>query len=528
MTQQQPTTWPLAECTIPGMLTRRAAEDPHRPLVRFGEDRRTITETRDHAARSGAMLLDQGVGRGDRVAMMSRNRLELLDLILGCAWIGAIAVPINVAAKGAQLHHILRNSQARVLISESEFADAFADLPDLAAVSDVWYFDNVVAIGETRVRALPHVSHSVEAAPALPSDTAVILYTSGTTGASKGVMCPHAQFFWWGYNVTTQLEISADDVLHTVLPLFHTNALNAFFQALYCGAEFVLGAKFSASGFWRELASSGATFTYVLGAMISILMSRPESEFDSNHTVTAALAPSTPPALLDAFKERFGVTLIDGYGSTETNSVLAASRSEQRAGYMGTVQPGFFARVVDHAGGEVPSGEAGEMLIRGEQPYAFATGYFGMPDKTVEAWQDLWFHSGDRVVIEADGWVRFVDRMKDVIRRRGENISSVEVEEALRLHPDVADAAVFAVDSDLGEDEVMAAIVLRDGATIDYEKLIAFCEPRLAYFAIPRFLRTLDALPLTENGKVRKAILREAGEEAADWDREAAGYQLRR
>ncbi|WP_403022081.1 ATP-dependent acyl-CoA ligase [Salinibacterium sp. GXW1014] len=511
------------------MLERRAIEHPDRPLVRFGEHRRTVREVRDDAARVGAMLLAEGVQAGDRVALLMGNRREHLDLILGCAWIGAIAVPINVAARGVQLHHILKNSGARVIAIESELMEPLLALPDLAALTDVWTLGTPsVALDGVRVRDLPRRPNRVPPAEVRPSDTAVILYTSGTTGAAKGVMCPQAQFFWWGYNVSTQFELSEQDVLHTVLPLFHTNALNAFFQALYSGAEIVYGRRFSASGFWAEVTESGATFTYLLGTMVSILMGRPPSDSDRAHSVAAALAPSTPPAVLQAFAERFGVALIDGYGSTETNSVLAASRSEQRPGYMGTVQPGFVARVIDHEGDDVPLGEPGQLVLRNEQPYAFATGYFGMAEKTVEAWSDLWFHTGDRVTVEADGWMRFVDRMNDLIRRRGENISSVAVEEALRLHPDVSEVAVYAVDSELGEDEVMAAIVPRPGAEIDFAELTAFCEPRLAYFAIPRFFSLLEAMPLTENGKVRKGPLREAGAAAAHWDREAAGVVLSR
>ncbi len=256
--------------------------------------------------------------------------------------------------------------------------------------------------------------------------------------------------------------------------------------------------------------------------MVSILASKPPSKNDRAHRIRAALAPATPARLLVEFKERFGVVLIDGYGSTETNAVIGASRTQQRAGYVGWVREGFEARVVDEQGLPVPPGTPGELLLRSDQPFAFASGYFRMPEATVESWRDLWFHTGDRVVIEEDGWVRFVDRIKDVIRRRGENISSVEVEQVLTQHPAVARAAVYAVDSELGEDEVMAAIVPAQGAQLDFQDVVEFCRPRLAYFAIPRFFVQFDELPLTENGKVRKSLLRQWGAARADWDREAS------
>jgi crotonobetaine/carnitine-CoA ligase len=262
--------------------------------------------------------------------------------------------------------------------------------------------------------------------------------------------------------------------------------------------------------------------------MVNILMSRPEGPEDRAHSVRVALAPATPPDLFDRFGERFGLQLLEGYGSTETNGALFSNWREQRAGFMGPAREGFEAIVADDEDGEVPDGVDGELLLRNGPPFAFATGYFGMPEKTVEAWRNLWFHTGDRVVREPDGWFRFVDRIKDTIRRRGENISSFEVEQALLSHPAVSAAAAFPVASEMAEDEVAAAVVLEDGAELTPEELMRHCEPRLAYFAIPRFLRFVDELPQTANGKVRKSVLREAGVLDGDWDREAVGFELKR
>jgi carnitine-CoA ligase len=259
-----------------------------------------------------------------------------------------------------------------------------------------------------------------------------------------------------------------------------------------------------------------------------MLSSRPPDAADRAHRARVALAPATPAALFDAFRERFGVQLVEGYGSTETNCAIGAPWTAQRGGYMGPVRDGFDARVVDEWDGEVPDGSSGELVLRNSQPFSFATGYFEMPEKTVEAWRNLWFHTGDRVVREADGWFRFIDRTKDAIRRRGENISSFEVEQVLLLHPAVAAAAVFPVPSELAEDEVAAAVVLEQGASLDLRDLVEHCAPLLAYFAVPRYIELVDELPLTENGKVRKAVLRERGITAAMWDREAAGVVVRR
>ena len=262
--------------------------------------------------------------------------------------------------------------------------------------------------------------------------------------------------------------------------------------------------------------------------MVNILMSRPEGPEDRGHSVRVALAPATPADLFDRFCKRFHVQLIEGYGSTETNGVLMSSWRQQRPGFMGPMRDGFEAIVADDQDQEVPDGTDGELLLRSNNPFAFATGYFAMPEKTVEAWRNLWFHTGDRVVREPDGWFRFVDRIKDTIRRRGENISSFEVEQALVSHPAVSSVAAFPVASDLAEDEVAAAVVLKSGSDLGPEELVRHCETRLAYFAIPRYIRFVDKLPQTVNGKIRKSVLRESGVSDGDWDREAAGIELRR
>jgi crotonobetaine/carnitine-CoA ligase len=293
-------------------------------------------------------------------------------------------------------------------------------------------------------------------------------------------------------------------------------------------AQLVVERRFSASGFFDSLISTRATVTYVLGAMVPILLSRPPSPKEREHRVRVALAPGVPPQFQDVFTQRCGIGLIDGYGSTETNSVIGGKLGTRRPGCMGTLAAGFDARVVDENDQPVPDGEAGELILRADQPYAFANGYFGMPEKTVEAWRNLWFHTGDRVVRSKDGYFRFVDRLKDAIRRRGENISSFEVEQVLLSHPSVELAAVFAVQSSLAEDEVMAAIVLREGCALDPLELIGYCESRMPYFAVPRYLDFRTDVPTTENGKIMKYKLREAGITSTTWDLEESGYRLKR
>jgi carnitine-CoA ligase len=458
----------VVEQTLSSLLERQAAAYGSKPLVRWAGEERSFAAMRAAAARMAGGLAALGIAPGDRVAVLSENRLEVLDLWLGCAWRGAVLVPINTALRGEPLEHVLQDSQPRLVVTEPEF---------------------------------PRPAEPLAAHPAGPGDTAAILYTSGSTGPAKGVLCPHAQWYWWGILTGELLELGEDDVLYTNLPLFHTNALNAFCQALVAGATYVLGPRFSASRFWQRAREADATVTYLLGAMVGILAKGPD---DRAHRLRVALAPATPSELVQPFLGRFGVRLLDAWGSTETNLVIAPPPGEQRPDLLGRVLPEFEARLVE-----------GELVVRSRVPFAFSTGYLGGAG---EGWRDGWFYTGDRVERDDDGWFRFVDRIKDVIRRRGENISSWEVERVLTAHPAVEAAAAVPVPSQLGEDEVLAIVVSR-GKLAPHE-LLRFCEERLASFAIPRYVDFVPELPLLPNGKVAKAVLRARGVTETTWDRE--------
>lgn len=531
------------------------------------------------ASRWAALLAAQGVARGDRVALMMGNRIEFMGVVLGCAWLGAVVVPINTASRGLQLQHILSNSAARLAIADAAAGIVLEGLAQTMSQSVCPGFQAEVGRGnlDTALKASPYggteasaqkpesftalrillveatpsaglpvaraqpasMPGRVQALPALPQtgveaagvaagDTLAILYTSGTSGLSKGVCCPHAQFYWWGVLTARNLEIVPEDVLYTCLPLFHTNALNACFQALVTGAAIVCDERFSVSRYFERLAATGATVTYLLGAMVPMLLSRPASTDERAHRTRIALAPGVPGRFHQVFRERTGVALLEGYGSTETNFAIGGTLAQQCADTMGRVMPEFEACVVDDADQPLPDGEPGELLLRPRLPFLVATGYFGMADKTVEAWRNLWFHTGDRVVRDTSGYFRFLDRMKDAIRRRGENISSFEVEQVLQLHPAVEAAAVYAVQSELAEDEVMVALVLKPGRKASPAALLDHCQPRMPYFAVPRYVRLMAALPTTENGKIRKSVLREEGVTSDTWDRELVGYQVLR
>jgi crotonobetaine/carnitine-CoA ligase len=514
---------PPAELTLPGLLELRAGAPGAGRFLRAPGGERSSAALRDAAARGAGALAEAGVGPGDRVAALAGNRLELVELWLACAWLGAVLVPVNTALRGDGLAHVLRSADPSLLVVEAGLTEALRALEQPPpALGSAWLLDGEAELPWAGVPGdAPPAGDPVEPARVGPEDATLILFTSGTTGPAKGVVCSHAQLAWWGVNTADALAVDADDVLATSLPLFHVNALNTVVQGLVTGARVVVRPRFSASRFWAWHAEDGATVTYILGAIASILASRLPAEEDRGHRVRVALAPATPAALWPVFTERFGVRLVEGHGMTETNLAVGPRDGLQRPGWMGRAMPGFAARVVGSSGAEAPPGEPGELLVRADEPLAFASGYWRQPEASEAAWRDGWFHTGDRAVADEDGWLRFVDRLKDSIRRRGENVSAWEVEQVLERHPAVALAAVVPVPSELGEDEVMAFVVPVAGESLQPLDLVGFCEGRLARFAIPRFVEVVPELPLTENGKVRKEPLRARGVGSGTWDREA-------
>jgi crotonobetaine/carnitine-CoA ligase len=507
--------------TVPHLILAGAQHYPKQVAWTDGAVQRRFQDLPELAARGAATLAARGVGPGDRVAVVAANRLEILELLVACSWLGSILVPLNPAMPVAQLRSILQYVEpalifvddaqdVRALVSSatsgSTWSGAVLQLPTAADTPASW-----ITAGD-----------AVDALPITPGSTLALLMTSGTTGVSKAVECPHGQFLAWGEGVGNMLGMTAQDIAYTCLPLFHTNALNASFQTMLHGATLHLGPRFSVSKFWQRNAEAGATVGYLLGAMVRMLLSQPPTLDVPPHRVGRILAPGTPVDALKEFESRFGSILIEGHGMTETNAALGTPLGIRQLGYMGRVMPGYQAQVVDDQDVPVSDGTQGELVLRSDIPYAFATGYWRMPEVTVTANRNQWFHSGDRVVAE-DGWFRFLDRIKDVIRRRGENISGWEVEQVLDSHDEVARSAAIPVPSELGEDEVMAFVVRLPGSQLTAEHLHRDTADLLPSYARPRFIEFVDELPLTDTGKVRKQVLRDRGVSATTWDAEKSG-----
>ena len=515
---------PLEHRSLPKILTLQARLKD-KIFIKSKQGTISYEEAADVAALIAGNLSSQGIHKSDRVVVLLPNGLEILEVFLGAGWLGAIFVPINLAFKGKQLEHLLQLvDPAAIVVSSSLTSNLDGIDLDLPLLKKIWIVSDTEKQSPTQLLGLAaemweRGSTRLADQAIGPGDPLAILYTSGTTGPSKGVVCPHGQFFWWGKLTGRSLNLAQDDIAYTVLPMTHTNALNTLWQALLAGATYCFGTRFSASKFMQELVESEATVTYLLGSMIYMLLKQPESEYESTHKVRCALSPATSKKLVKQFRERVGIELFEGYGSTETNMVISNRVGGYEPGAMGRVQPEFETRIVDDLDQDVPEGEAGQLLIRNREPFSMASGYFRNPEATIAAWRNLWFHSGDQVRMDSKGVFHFLDRTKDAIRRRGENISSWEVEQALNSHDDIVNSAVVGVPSELGEEEVMAFIVARSDSQIRPQDIVDYLESEIAYFAVPRYLEFVSEFPQTENGKVQKFALKERGVGAKTWDR---------
>jgi crotonobetaine/carnitine-CoA ligase len=530
---------------LPTVLEHQAVARADRPFLCWTDAAapHTFAQVNTIANRLAHGLARIGLARHDSVALLLPNCLEFVFAWFAAQKLGAIEVPISDAYKGPLLEHALRISRAKILITTSEAAERVAEIERaLPALHRCYILDPPgTKPGSPRfervvVAPFEELYTQREDNPGLevtPRDPAAVLFTSGTTGPSKGVLMPHSQFYFFAEEGVQLLRLTDQDVHMTGFPLIHGNAqFLTVYPCLIAAARCVLYPRFSASDFIARAHRSGATVTNLLGSTMAFICAQPPSLSDRDHKLERIYAAPLSSDLAPVFTERFGVSdFVNGFGQTEISLPFMTPPGEAAPpGACGVlVDQWFEVRLCDpDTGEEVPTGTAGELLVRPKAPGIISAEYFGMPEKTVEAWRDLWFHTGDALKRDAEGWYYFVDRVKDALRRRGENISSFEVEAVIREHPAVADCAVVAVKADEsgGEDEVKACIVTRAGAAVGYEELIAWCDRRMAAFMVPRYLEILEDLPRTPSEKVRKNALRAAGVTPGTWDRVKAGCRL--
>lgn len=524
------------ERVVHAVLERQAAQHGGRTFLYFKDKEFSYQAVNQAANRVARGLQKMRIRKGDKVAIMLDNCPEFLFLWFGLSKLGAVEVPINTAHKGDLLAHMLDISDSCMLVMDNKFTDrvrpVLANLPNIQTVIIYNPFEKGTPrfpVPQVDWNRLVDNDGNYSPEEVLWSDPCSIVFTSGTTGPSKGPLLPHNHPISMGELAVNIAGLDERDRLYNTLPLFHVIAQNTTtIPAIMSGGSMVLAERFSASTFWEDVKRYGCTAVSYVGSILSMLLKANPKPYDSENPVRVMLGVGCPMDVFNTFEKRFGVILIEYYGMSEIGIPLINTLKDRKPGTCGKPSPDYVVKVMDDNCMELGPNTVGELLVRPLIHHYILKEYINMPEKTLEAFQDLWFHTGDYAYYDEEGYFYFVDRKKDALRRRGENISSYEVEKVINSHPAVLESAVIAAKPNGGEDEVMACLTLKPGKTLTPPELMTYCEERMAYFMIPRYLRFMGSLPKTATGRVQKYSLRKEGVTPDTWDRETAGYKLKR
>ncbi len=526
---------PTQERVLGAVLEEQAGRLGERIFLNFkGQAELSYQELNKRANLFANSFLDNGIQKDSKVAVFLPNCPEYLYSWFGLAKIGAVMVPVNTAQKGELLGYILDSSDAEAVITNEALLKRIQEIENqLAKVKQVFVQgdqdDSQTNIPVSNIKNFAKSSSATPPIKVKHSDPLTILFTSGTTGPSKGVIMSHHYYYHAARTIGRGMGVSEDDVLYTCLPLFHVNAqVCTVLAALLYDAQVALYEHFSASSFWHEVRTSGATVFLALGAMGNILYKAAAQPQDGKNNVRLAMVVP-PPEDVQGFERRFNLQVVyETFGMTEGIVTPPAIAEPRRPGCCGRPTEDTEVGIVDEDDQMLQPHQVGEIVTRPREPYTMMSGYYKMPEATLQTFRNLWFHTGDLGYLDADGYLYFTGRKKEAIRRRGENISAFEVEKIINQHPSVLESAAIPVPSELGEDDVKVVVVLKDGAQLTPGELVDFCNQRMAYFMVPRFIEFRSALPKTPTQRVEKYKLQLDGNTPETWDREKAGYQLRR
>jgi carnitine-CoA ligase len=519
------------DCVLKLMLDTRAAQHPLRRIALFADGSEwTYSAYRSRVRATAASLQHLGVKPGDRVLAWLPNGEAMVRAWFAANYLGAIFVPLNTAYRGQVLEHTVNSSRAKLLLAHGALIDRLAGLK-------LTSLERIVAFGSAPPGSLPW---TIDAASILDGDESAlddraeiepwhiqsIIFTSGTTGPSKGVLSPYLQLYTTA--VVNYGYLRDGESILVNLPMFHIGGTSPLYCALVRGGSFYLVDGFDTAKFWEQVRRGNcATTSGLVGVMGAFLAKAEPSPDDKDNTLRCVtMIPLNEQTI--PLGKRFGFDHVTGFNMTEISSPLLSDLNTQVSGTCGTPRSGATCRVVDEHDIEVLRGTPGELIVRTDLPWTMNAGYDGLPDATARAWRNGWFHTGDVFRQDEAGNFFFVDRLKDTIRRRGENISSMEVEAAVRAHPAVEEVVAVGVASEGGEEEVLIALVVRSDFRLSPGELTEFLMPRLAYFMVPRYIRFVAEIPKTETNKQRKVVFRDAGVTTDTWDREAAGIRLKR
>jgi crotonobetaine/carnitine-CoA ligase len=523
-----------ADVTIVHLLEERAARAGGDEFFSWGDDVVTVGDFNSRVNRVARNLTRHGIGLDTHVMVLMDTSPDYLALWFAIAKLGAVEVPLNAAYHGEMLRHQIVTGRATVAIVDDSYAARVDELA--SALPDV---EHVVVRGNYTVQDT-RIEWSAFDALDIPNDesnlgieiqhdaVAGVIFTSGTTGPSKGVLLSHHYLAAYGLMYAEVNQLQHDDVIFNFLPFFHLSGKFLTIATLATNARMHLAPRLSVSSFWDDCRRYGITNFIGVGGICNMLIARPRRNDDADTSLRTVYAVPDPADIHEEFEQRFGCRMTTVYGSTEVGLPITRGPNDAyRPGSCGRQSQYYEVSIVDERDNPVPPGTVGEIVVRSKRPYLLGSGYIGMADRTVDSWRNLWLHTGDRGRVDEDGWFWFEDRASDSMRRRGENVSSYEVETLVVKHPAVAEAAAVAAPSALAEDEIWVVVKLREGHQLSYEELLAHCAATMPYFMIPRYFEFVDDFPRTPTAKVEKYKLRDQGPGANSWDREAHGWVLR-
>jgi len=519
------------DCVLPFLLERNARESPDREQIRFADGESwTCARSLAEARRSAGFFAHHGIRRGDLVLAWMPSGAAMLRTWFGLNYLGAVFVPINVDYRGAILQHAIVESGAVAMVLHPQLLERLEIVEELP-------LRKLFCAGESEYALTRHaidvvVTDLTDAGQPVsgPADVDVddlqmVIFTSGTTGPSKGVMCPYGHMYTTG--LATYGYMTPADCMMVELPMFHVGGVAPVMAGLASRGRVALYPGFKTDAFWQRVRESGATTTSgLIGSMASFLAKAPPGDDDADNSLRMITLMLNRQAMEVA--RRYGFSYLSGFNMTELSGPLITEIDCTVPGSLGRPRSGCECRVVDDDDNEVAPNEIGELIVRTDEPWTVNIGYLNRPEASAHAWRNGWFHTGDLVRRDADGNYFFVDRKKDAVRRRGENVSSLEVEAEVLACEGVAEAAVVGLPSPHGDEEILVVVVPKAGCTLDPHELAKRLAPRMPHYMVPRYFRVLDELPRTPTNKVRKVDLREQGVTADTWDREAAGMRLRR